>query len=273
MSLLWDAEVAARVDRLEIPFNRHGLDPYGVSKKDLVRFFSILAWFYRNYFHVTVEGIGNVPKRGRAMLVGNHSGGVALDGAMVLTSMMLEMEPPRLAQAMVEKFLNLVPFLAEWNQRCGQLTGLPEHAERILRDERLLLVFPEGARGTAKLYWERHSLVDFGSGFVRLALATDTPIVPFAFIGGGEAIPTVFNLYKLGRLFGAPYIPVTPWLLPVPRRVPLRILYGEPIRLHGSPSDEDAAIEALVESVKQRIAALIAAGAERHSAAQQKALP
>jgi 1-acyl-sn-glycerol-3-phosphate acyltransferase len=264
LSLLRDADVEARVNRLEIPFNRHGLDPYGISKKDLVRFLSILAWFYRNYFHVTVEGIGNVPKRGRAMLVGNHSGGVALDGAMVLASMLLEMEPPRLAQAMVEKFLNLVPFLAEWNSRCGQLTGLPEHAERILRDERLLLVFPEGARGTAKLYWERHSLVEFGSGFVRLALATDTPIVPFAFIGGGEAIPTIFNLYKIGRLFGAPYIPVTPWLVPLPRRVPLRILYGEPIRLHGSPTDEDAAIEALVESVKQRIAALIAAGAERH---------
>ncbi|HEX6837470.1 MAG TPA: 1-acyl-sn-glycerol-3-phosphate acyltransferase, partial [Polyangia bacterium] len=162
---------------------------------------------------------------------------------------------------------------AEWNSRCGQLTGLPEHAERILRDERLLLVFPEGARGTAKLYWERHSLVEFGSGFVRLALSTNTPIVPFAFIGGGEAIPTVFNLYKIAKLFGAPYIPVTPWLVPLPRRVPLRILYGEPLRLHGSPTDEDAAIEALVESVKQRIAALISAGAEHQHAAQQKALP
>jgi 1-acyl-sn-glycerol-3-phosphate acyltransferase len=183
------------------------------------------------------------------------------------------MEPPRLAQAMVEKFLNMLPFSAMWTSRTGQLTGLPEHAERILRDERLLLVFPEGARGTAKLYWERHSLVEFGSGFVRLALSTDTPIVPFAFIGGGEAIPTVMNLYKLAKLFGAPYIPITPWLVPLPRRVPLRILYGEPVRLHGSPSDEDAAIEALVESVKQRIAALIAAGTQRHRDSQQRALP
>src|SRR5207248_10489830 len=117
--------------------------------------------------------------------------------------------------------------------------------------------------------------VDFGSGFVRLALATDTPIVPFAFIGGGEAVPTVMNLYKIAKLFGAPYIPLTPWIVPVPRRVPLRILYGEPIRLHGSPSDEDAAIDALVESVKQRIAALIirGAGAERDHESQQRALP
>ena len=55
------------------------------------------------------------------------------------------------------------------------------------------------------------------------------------------------------------------------RRVPLRILYGEPIHLHGSPTDEDAAIEALVDSVKVRIAALIAAGAERHH--ETRALP
>jgi 1-acyl-sn-glycerol-3-phosphate acyltransferase len=273
LSLLWDAEVAARVDRLELPFNRRGLDPYGISKKELVRWFSILSWLYKNYFTVSVEGIGHVPPRGRCMLVGNHSGGIALDGAMVLASMLLEMEPPRLAQAMVEKFLNLLPFSAQWTSRTGQLTGLPEHAERILRDERLLLVFPEGARGTAKLYWERHSLVEFGSGFVRLALATNTPIVPFAFIGGGDAVPTVMNLYKIAKLFGAPYIPVTPWLVPLPRRVPLRILYGEPVTLHGSPSDEDAAIEALVESVKQRIAALIAAGAEHQHAASQRALP
>jgi 1-acyl-sn-glycerol-3-phosphate acyltransferase len=271
LSLLRDPEIEARVKRLEIPFNRHGLDPYGVSKKDLVRWFSILAWLYRNYFTVTVEGIKNVPPRGRAMLVGNHSGGVALDGAMVLASMMLEMDPPRLGQAMVEKFLNLIPFAAEWTSRCGQLTGLPEHAERILRDGRLLLVFPEGARGTEKLYWERHSLVEFGSGFVRLALATQAPIVPFAFIGGGDAIPTVMNLYKIARFFGAPYIPITPWLVPVPRRVPLRILYGDPIVLEGAATDEDSVIEAHVESVKQRIAALIAAGTERHH--EQKALP
>jgi len=258
--LLHDPDVEARVERLELPFNRHGLDPYGISKRDLVHWFSPLAWLYRDYFHVRAHGIDQVPPRGRAMLVGNHSGGVALDGAMVLASMLLEMEPPRLAQGMAEKFLNVVPFASQYTSRTGQFTGLPEHAERLLRDERLLMVFPEGARGTAKLYWERNTLVGFGSGFVRLALATGTPIVPFAFIGGGEAIPTVMNLYRLGRLMGAPYIPVTPWLLPLPRRVPLAIHYGEPIKLTGSPTDEDSVIERHVAQVKDRIAKLIEKG-------------
>jgi 1-acyl-sn-glycerol-3-phosphate acyltransferase len=258
LPFLRDAEIVARVDRLELPFNRYGLDPYGIAKTDLIRFFSILKWFYRDYFKVRCHGLEHVPKRGRAMLVGNHSGGVALDGAMVLASMMLEPEPPRLAQGMAEKFINMVPFASEWTSRTGQFTGLPEHAERMLRDERLLMIFPEGARGTAKLYWERHSLVSFGTGFLRLALATNTPIIPFAFIGGGEAIPTVMNLYRLGRLFGAPYIPVTPWLFPVPRRVPLQIHYSEPMRFSGSSVEEDSVIEPYVEQVKQRIAQLIA---------------
>jgi 1-acyl-sn-glycerol-3-phosphate acyltransferase len=263
LALLNDPDVEARVARLELPFDRHGLDPYGVSRTALVRFFSVLAWAYRRYFHVRVFGIERVPVRGRAMLIGNHSGGVALDAAMVLASMMLEMDPPRLAHGMAEKFINLVPFASQWSSRTGQFTGLPEHAERLLRDERMLMVFPEGARGTAKLYWERNSLVDFGTGFARLALATQTPIVPLAVIGGGDAIPTVMNLYRIGKLFGAPYIPVTPWIVPLPRRVPISIHFGEPIVLAGSPTEEDAVIEGHVERVKTRIAELIAEGTSR----------
>src|SRR4030095_7790311 len=122
--------------------------------------------------------------------------------------------PPRLAQGMAEKFLNQFPVASLWTSRTGQFTGLPEHAIRLLEDERLLMVFPEGARGTAKLYKQRHSLVEFGTGFIRLALKTGTPIVPLGFAGGGEAFPTVVNSYALGRLMGVPYLPVTPYLLP-----------------------------------------------------------
>src|SRR5438094_3553687 len=129
-------DVRPRVDRLELPFNALEVDPYGISKKHLALAFTGLAWMYRQYFKVKAFGVENVPKRGRAMLVGNHSGGVALDGAMVLASMMLEMDPPRLAHGMVEKFINVVPFGSEWSCRTGQFTWLPEHAERLLRDER-----------------------------------------------------------------------------------------------------------------------------------------
>ncbi len=201
--------VAEKVERLELPFDELGLDKYGVSKKHLAIGFGLLEKLYRHYFRVKCFGVENIPPRGRAMLVGNHSGGIAIDGAMVLTSTLLEMNPPRLSQGMVEKFINRFPFASLWSSRTGQFTGLPEHAVQLLEDDRLLMVFPEGARGTAKLYTERYSLVDFGNGFMRLALKTKTPIVPFGFIGGGEAMPTIANLYGLGKLLGVPYVPLT----------------------------------------------------------------
>lgn len=253
-------EVAKRVDALELPFSRHGVDPYGIDKRELAKFFTLLRFLYERYFDVECVGIHNVPGRGRAMLVGNHSGGVALDGLMVIASAFLEMQTPRLAQGMAEKFLQKMPFVANFSNRLGQFTGLPEHCIRLLEDDRLLMVFPEGARGTAKLYRERDSLVQFGTGFVRLALSTATPIVPVAFVGGGEAIPTVANLYSLGKFLGVPYVPVTPYGVAVPLPVRLKILYGEPVMLEGNASDTDEVIARHVALIKGKLAELIAQG-------------
>lgn len=262
MTPMWglSREVGDRLKHLELPFNRFGVDPYGVSRRHLRQAFTWLTWFYRSYFDVHVHGVEHVPKHGRAMLVGNHSGGVALDGAMVLASMFWEMDPPRLAQGMAEKFMAKVPFFSSWTNRCGQFTGLPEHAEQLLRDDRLLMVFPEGARGTQKLYPERHSLVRFGTGFVRLALKTNTPIVPLAFLGGGDAIPTVHNSERLGKILGAPYVPITPYGVTFPLPVRLDVIYSEPMRFEGSGNEEDEVIFGYVQEVKGRIAGLIEEG-------------
>ncbi|HTM19501.1 MAG TPA: 1-acyl-sn-glycerol-3-phosphate acyltransferase [Kofleriaceae bacterium] len=266
---LISGQVRERVGRLELPFNRHGVDPYGTGRDDVARFLSLLGWFYRRYFDVTVHGIEHVPERGRAMLVGNHSGGVALDAAMVIAACFFELEPPRLAQGMAEKFLGAMPFSSYLTARAGHLTGLPEHATRLLDDERLLLVFPEGARGTAKLYGDRNTLVRFGSGFMRLALQTRAPVVPFAFIGGGEAIPTMVNLVRLGRRLGVPYLPVTPWLLPLPRPVPLELYIGEPMTFPGTGNEEDDVVDGWVDQVKSRIAAMIDGGVRRRRQLQE----
>lgn len=257
-------ETRERIERLEIPFNHHGFDPYGTSKRHLARVLPLAGWFYRYYFSARAFGVEHVPARGRAMLVGNHSGGYAIDASMVFTACFFELEPPRLAQGMIEKFLARVPFTSEWMSKAGQFTGLPEHAARLLGDERLLMVFPEGARGTAKLYRERYTLVRFGTGFMRLALETQTPIVPVAFLGGGEAIPTVANLYKLGRLLGFPYVPLTPYVVAAPLPVHIEIHFGAPMHFSGTGREDDSSIAAKVQEVKETLAALIAHGRERY---------
>jgi 1-acyl-sn-glycerol-3-phosphate acyltransferase len=144
---------------------------------------------------------------------------------------------------------------------------LPEHAIRLLEDERLLMVFPEGARGTAKLFKERYSLVRFGTGFLRLALETRTPIIPVACLGAGAAIPTVTNLYGLGRLMGVPYIPLTPYLLPTPLPVQIELRFAPALHFEGIGNEDDTFMNAKVDEVKERILELISEGRrERDSA-------
>ena len=181
-----------------------------------------------------------------------------------------EMDPPRLAQGMAEKFINRVPFASEWSNRMGQFTGLPEHAVRLLQNERLLLTFPEGARGTAKLFPERYSLVNFGAGFMRLALQTRAPIIPVGFLGGGEAIPTIMNSYTIGKLIGAPYVPITPYLFAVPLPVELDIYYGEPMIFEGTGAEGDEVIADYVAQVKGRIAGLIERGREERKSGRHR---
>src|SRR6186713_2020024 len=104
-----DPDVAARVDRLELPFGRHGVDPYGIDKRELAKLFTLLGFLYHRYFDVHVHGMHNIPPRGRAMLVGNHSGGWAVDATLVIASCFFALDPPRLAQGMAEFFIQKMP--------------------------------------------------------------------------------------------------------------------------------------------------------------------
>lgn len=262
MALFIDPEVEERVQRLDLPFNRYGLDPLGVSKQHLIYFHSALALMKKRYFHSESHGIQNVPGKGRVMIVGNHSGGLPVDGGMLLSSMLLDHDPPRHVHGMVEYFVQKWPVLSTWFSRVGQLTGLPEHAVRLLEDERALMVFPEGIRGIGKLYKDRYHLQRFGTGFMRLALQTHTPIVPMAFVGGEDALPVMYHAKLLAQLTGAPYWPVTPYILPIPRPVKCDAWFGEPMHFEGLGTEPDEVIEHYVGQVVFRLYQLLHEGLE-----------
>ena len=253
-------EIEERMDHLQVPFNSLGLDPYGLSKRHIRWFISFLGVFYKHYFKVKVFGMEHVPKEGRTMVIGNHSGGLPVDGGMVLASMFFEMNPPRWVHGMVEKFANNWPIVSQMFSRAGQFTGLPENAIRLLEDERMLMVFPEGARGVGKLYKDRYKLVRFGTGFMRLALQTKTPIIPVAFIGGEEAFPTVYHLRTLAKLIRAPYVPVSSHLVPFPKPVECSLHYGRPLVFEGTGNEDDWVIQGYVEQVRDSIGVLLREG-------------
>ena len=111
------------------------------------------------------------------------------------------------------------------------------------------MVFPEGVGGSGKTIFHRYELQRFGTGFVRLALETKTPIVPTAIIGMEESLPSVSSLAPLAKSIGIPYIPVIPTgPIPLPTKVTIR--YGAPVILSGDPDAPDSEIEKLVEQVK-----------------------
>jgi 1-acyl-sn-glycerol-3-phosphate acyltransferase len=68
-----------------------------------------------------------------------------------------------------------------------------ENCRRLLEKDEAILIFPEGVKGIAKLWHERYQLREFGLGFMRLALETNTPIVPVAVIGAEEQAPSMMN--------------------------------------------------------------------------------
>jgi 1-acyl-sn-glycerol-3-phosphate acyltransferase len=154
--------------------------------------------------------------------------------------------------------------------RTGSVVGTPKNCTDLLSAEEAVIAFPEGVRGMNKLFSERYKLQRFGSGFMRLALSTRTPIVPVAVIGSEEQAPAIANFTGLGRLLGMPAFPVTitwPWLgplglLPLPTKY--RIYFGKPMRFEGDPDDEDAAIDRKVHKVVDTIQGMIDRGlAER----------
>jgi 1-acyl-sn-glycerol-3-phosphate acyltransferase len=135
--------------------------------------------------------------------------------------------------------------------------------QRLLFDEQqLVLVFPEGRKGTEKLYKDRYKLRRFGrGGFVEAAMRARTPIVPVCVVGAEEAAPIFAQVKPLQRLTGFLYFPITPtfphggllgMLGYLPAKFKIRFL--EPIHFEEEGMHED---KALVQTVAHEVRARI----------------
>ncbi len=255
-------ELDARLSRIATRPNEAGVDPFGFDPKTARYALAVAAFFHRFYFRSEVFGIDRLPA-GRALVIANHSGQVPIDGLLLGSALMLDAEPPRFPRAMVERWSAELPFVSVLFPRCGQVVGAPDNARRLLEQDETLVVFPEGSRGISKTFDQRYQLTDFGLGFMRLALETNTPIVPVAVIGGEEQYPSLYNVKPLAKLLGMPSFPLIPQvfvglLAPLPTRY--RLHFGEPLRFTGDPDDDDAVIEQKVEVVKRTIQSMLHGG-------------
>jgi 1-acyl-sn-glycerol-3-phosphate acyltransferase len=252
-----------RIARVPMALGSSGVDPFGLDPRWAKYALSTVAMLHRKYFRSEVHGIENVPP-GRLLVVANHSGQVPLDAALIGAALFMDAEPPRIVRAMVEKWAVSLPFVSLLFTRVGQVVGVPENATRLLAQGEALLVFPEGARGISKTFDQRYRLTEFGLGFMRLAIETDTPIVPVAVIGAEEQYVSIANVQALAKLLRMPAFPLIPQLLFPGGQLPLptkyRLWFGEPMRFTGDPDDDDTVMQEKVWLVKQTIQSMLNRG-------------
>src|SRR5919205_3057380 len=222
---------------------------------------TVIDFFYKYWFRAEVEGIENVPSSGGALLVSNHSGALPPDAAMIARAIREEHPDPRPLNITVEHFFKGYPGFSMLVSKIGCVAAHPANVQRLLYDEQqLVLVFPEGRKGTEKLYKDRYRLRRFGrGGFVEAAMRARSPIVPIAVVGAEEAAPIFAQVKPLQRITRLLYFPITPTfphfgLLGMAGFLPakFRIRFLDPIEIDISPDDR-AAVQIGTEEVRARI--------------------
>ncbi len=264
-------ELADRLAKAPLRLNDYGYDPYGFHPEAARTLMLPAALAYRHWFRVENHGIDRVPT-GRVILIGNHSGQVGYDGMMLGMSMLLGAEPPRLCRGMAEYLFFRTPWAGIGASRSGTLAGTPENCVAMLEEGECVMVFPEGARGANKPWSKRYQLERFGQGFMRLALETETPIVPVGIVGAEEQQPGLANLTDVAARLGLPSLPITvtfPWLGPLGIAFALPVKYhihfGEPLLFEGEANEEDGVIQKKVDVVRDAIRGLLSEGLERRT--------
>jgi 1-acyl-sn-glycerol-3-phosphate acyltransferase len=226
---------------------------------------TVSEFLYRYWFRVEVEGIDHVPSDGGALLVSNHAGALPPDAPMIAKAIKEEHPHPRPLYLTMEHFFKGYPGFSMLLPKVGGVAAHPANVHRLLYDEgQLVLVFPEGRKGSEKLYKDRYRLRRFGrGGFVEAAMRARSPLVPIAVVGAEEAAPIFAHLKLLQKLTGLLYVPLTPTfphggLLGMAGYLPakFKIRFLEPIRtddLGDAPWDDKGLVQTVAHEVRTRI--------------------
>jgi 1-acyl-sn-glycerol-3-phosphate acyltransferase len=241
----------------------YAVDDFGFDPEWTASLLSVFSVLYRDYWRVETTGIEHVPASGRALLVANHAGVLPWDGSMIKTAVAVEHPHPRHVRALVAGQFMSMPVLSWLLRRTGETVGHPEDTRRLLERDELVLVFPEGVRGTGKTFKDRYKLRRFGrGGFVSTAIRAGAPIIPVSVVGSEEIYPMLADLAPVAKFLGLPYFPITPfwpWLGPlgmIPLPSKWRIQFHAPIHVESNPpeaADDQNLVMALSDEVRDVI--------------------
>lgn len=141
-------------------------------------------------------------------------------------------EMGHLPRALAEHATWKIPFIRQVRLNMGVVDGTPKNAIRLLRDGHIVIVFPGGVREGLKSSGERYQLFWEGhTGFIKVAIAADVPIVPCFSVGIDHCHHVFANGYQLGKRLFKTYLPLPVFIgagaMPFP--VKLTHYVGEPI--------------------------------------------
>lgn len=248
-------EVETRAGRDLVPLARPEQPPDGARRSDVDRwgrsehFRELTRKFfdpiYTHWFRVEWEGFDRLPAEGGALLVANHAGAIPPDAPSIMHG--IEKDLGRPVYGLAENLFREIPVVGTLWSRSGGVAAHPDNAYRLLHDEQqLVLVFPEGTKGTGKHYKERYRLRRFGrGGFVEIAMRAGVPVIPIAVVGAEEAMPILFKSNRLAKILRVPYFPLTANMLALgplglaaylPAKFRLRVL--PPVHFDVPPNQE-----------------------------------
>jgi 1-acyl-sn-glycerol-3-phosphate acyltransferase len=180
------------------------VDEWGRSERIRAITRTLFNPIYRHWFRVEWDGLEKIPVAGGALLVANHAGAIPSDAPVIMHG--VEQELGRPVYGLADYLFKTIPVVGTLWARGGGVPAHPDNAFRLLREQnQLVLVFPEGTKGTGKLYRDRYQLRRFGrGGFVEIAMRAGVPIVPIAVVGAEEAMPMLWKSATLAKATGLP---------------------------------------------------------------------
>ncbi len=190
-----------------------------------LRIFSAFSNFiFKLYFRIEVNGLENLPKK-PYIIAPNHQS--FLDGFLIIASLPNEVLKDSYTIA-DEHFFNtlLKKSIADYSQIIpininSNLKIALQKSVKVLKDNKNIVIFPEGARS------RDGKLLEFKKLFAILAKELNTPIVPVAIEGAFKAFP-----------FGA--------IIPRPSKI--KITFLKPIEPKGSYEEIRDSVKSEIES-------------------------
>ena len=186
----------------------------------------------KNYFRLQIEGLENIPKKGSVLITPNHSGFSGIDA--LLLNYVLVNEAKRLPRVLTHKFWFGTKISSAVFQKLGFFEATYDNGKTYLNRKNAVVLFPEGEQGNFKPSQKMYQLQEFKRGFVRLAIETDSPIVPALIIGAEESNFTL-SQFHLNHFLKGITLPLPINLIPLPAKWKIKFL--DPIYL---PYDKSA---------------------------------